>query len=318
MDTSHIIDYSKYVTKFLNIIENEIPNIVDKTCFDLLSRDDNPEIKSIILYGNSHTFLEMTSMILIKRWFKQENIVKRKTTYIFDSNEIEYEFSDYHFEFDYSEKYIKFIKSIVQNKNISDKPFIFIMKNMDEVPKHKQVALRKMLDVVGNNQYIMLVNNPSKLDEAVSSRSIFINAHFKMNKLLTIINKIIEKPINLDHLNNLFYKNNHSIISVLLVLEFGDEKPKVYQYLDNLLIKMKKEKSELSLIDQIRDFIYKIYHINFPFNIIAKYIIDYYINHKNICEIIALAAECDIEFSKSNKNILIYEKFMFGLIKLVK
>lgn len=317
-----MLGYSQYVSKFLNDIENHIPNLVSPTCSTLIKTNVCNDIRSIVLFGNNPSYLDIISIMVIKSRHDRQTITKRKGSFNYVNYcgiacDIEYEYSDYHFELDYSDKHITFIKSIIQNKSIANKPFIFIIKNIDDSNKSAQLPLKQIMDGTGNIQFIFTVKNCSKIEETLLSRSILINASFKIHTLYDVVKNITNSSINFDTFVSMYRNNDCSIVITLLQIEFGNKKPTLYTHLDLLMEKMKKEKSQFLVIQAIREYVYKIYHLTIPLDVICKYIIKKFENHKYIDQIISLAAECDHCCCNGNKNILVYEKFLVGLYKVI-
>lgn len=290
---------------------------------DTLSNSRLNEIKSFVLYGNDNMYLTSIANMMIKKMFNKENIITRKTSFSYTNYtgtniDVEYEYSDYHFELEYSEKHNTFIKSIIKNKNITTKPFVFIIKNMDNTTKISQFALKKMLDNCGSVIYIFLTKCTNKIENALLSRSMIINTHFPIKNIYNVFTTITGTSMNFNEFEKYYYNTHKSIIVLLIQYEHGFIQLRILQHLDKLINTIQKEKKILQSIILIREFIYKAYHITFPLQHICKFIINKFINEKYIIDIINLSAECDYDLVSSNKDILVYEKFFIKLLKIIR
>jgi hypothetical protein len=106
-------------------------------------------------------------------------------------------------------------------------------------------------------------------------------------------------------------------VSLLLQYEHGFDTPRIFTQLDKLLEGAKKEKNTLTTLMNIRDYVYKVYHIAFPLEHICKYVIDKYKKEKYVLDIVRLSASCNHECVVGSKDIFVYEKFFVRLIQIV-
>jgi hypothetical protein len=318
----HMLSYSPTVSTFLNDIEQHIPYLVSDTCQTLFKNTANVmvDIRSIILYGNSKTYLNTMAMIMIKKMFDIQNIRKSIGSFSITHQgslvDIEYTYSDYHFELDYTDKHIKFIKTLISNKTMNNRPFIFVIKGLDENAGN-QIPLKQVIDGMSSNvQFIFLTKNLAKIDKTIISRSMLVNTAFQEQKIYQLVQNYTQSEIPFEIFHSMYETSNYSIVSVLLQLEFGVNKNiRLYHHLDQLLLKMKKEKNPQTLIEYIREFVYKVYHLTIPLDTLMKYIVNKFPGQ---IEIIALAAQCSCDLHCSgNKTILAYERFFLNLPQLL-
>lgn len=258
---------------------------------------------------------------MVKRLFKEKNLTKRTGSFNYINYngfvvEIEYEYSDYHFELVYSDKHIQFIKSIIKNKNILNSPFVFIIKNIDLTSKTSQAPIKKLIDNTGSSAiFIFLTKTLNKVEMPIISRSMLINTSFKIENIYNVFK--IQNPyeiMNLENFTSEYNKCNKNIIAFLIQYEYNFKKLRILEQLDNLLDYLQKEKNMCKIIMRIREYVYRAYHVTFQLQEICKYIIDKYKNETYIIDIVNLASECDIEIIKSKKDILVYEKFFIKLL----
>lgn len=303
--------YSEQVNSFLSNIEENTCNLINANCINHITNASNKnDIKSIIIYANDLMYLNTLSDFYLKKKFNVSKINKTTLQY----NELDYEYSIHHYEFDYNNNYVNFIKSIIKNKNILNKQYVFVIKNIDNISKHDQMPLKYLLDYNGNIQFIFLVKYLN-IDSAIISRSTCINAHFPIINIYNFLTKHINMNMSIDNFNDLYFTEaNRSIVSSIILVNDIGTKPKILECLDTLLDKMKKEKNALHLIAAIREYVYKIYHINTPLNYISIYVIKKFNKHKKIHDIVTLSANCDA----SSKTILTYEKYFINLYHIIK
>lgn len=262
------------------------------------------DINSIILFGNEFIYLNSYINVLIKNLFPEiTTLSKKKDEYEYKDNNdklvtIEYEYSNYHYEMNFSEKHLRFIKSIIKNKNITGRKYIFVLKNFDNSNRESQHAIARILEK-NNAKFFILSNSLSKLSNAIKSRSMHINLSFPREKMETFVGN---KPI---------------IGSLILTIANITEKTKLELAMDDLFKKITKSKNELENITAIREYCYKIYHLCVPFEYIAKLTIHKYSQHKKISDIVSIAAECDHLLTIGSKDLLLYETFFIKLYKLL-
>lgn len=322
-----MLSYTKLGSKFLYELENHIPSLVNPTCSNLIKCiSECGDIRSIILYGNETMYLNALASLLLKNMFEKETIYKKKASFTYTtksgvSHDIEYDYSDYHFEIELSEKYLGFVKNIVMNKNISNKPFVFIVQNVDTIQnnyKLLQTAFKHMLDAKNNCRFILLTKSLQSIDDAITSRSMIINASFPQSHMKSVFESIIERDIDIKEFEDKYNESGQSLFALLVYHEMGYEQPRVFKHLDALLTLMTKEKNELTLINTIREFVYKIYHVTMPLNVLSNYIISKTCNEQYILDIVKLCAECSTEMAQSSKDILVFEKLLFGVSKILR
>jgi hypothetical protein len=317
-----MLSYSKQVTSFLNDLEEYIPLLVNKTCKLFIDSDIN-NVNSIILHANDSIYLSAIANLMVKRLFQENTITKRIGSFSYINNngstvEIDYEYSDYHFELVYSEKHIPFIKSIIKNKNISKQPFIFIIKNIDATSKASQLPIKKLIDNNGSAIFIFLSKRLNKIDAPILSRSMLINISFKVENIYNVFKiQNNDDTMSLDEFILEYQRCNSNIISFLIQYEYNFKKLRIFDQLDKLLEYLKKEKKMHNAIMKIREYAYRSYHVTFALQEISKYIIEKYKNEDYINEIVNIASTCDYDLITSNKDILVYEKFFIKLLRLI-
>lgn len=309
--TTHIVNYSKLTTEFLNNLEKYIPLLINSNCQTFLDKITYNEYiaSSIILYGTDVKYLLIIAYDIIKRLFNLENIQ------IFTNNDEdnEYKYSNYHFELDFSEKNIEILKSMIQTKNVINNKNICIIKNTTNIH-----LIKNIIDNNTNTIFIILTPSLSKIDNSIISRSTNINAYFPIDKIYTIVKQITNYDFDFEECKKLYYENNMSIIALLIQCELGFTKLKIYEYFDQIMNKILIKKSkEYDNIMLIREFIYKLIHVTFPFKNLCLYIIKKYKDHKKISDIVKIIADNEFELIETSKEIFIYEKFFINLMHIL-
>lgn len=296
---------------------------LDDTLFDVLNPNavkfiENAQqftdINNIILYGNSKVFLEATFELFIKRYFNISKIQKKQT----ELHDLPYLYSDYHFEFDFTDKYTTLIKSLVENRSISNRQVIILLKNIDLVSKIQQQCLRRILEKYSHVKFFMTCKTLSDIDYPITSRSLLMNLNFPVNRICSTLQRMGNGQFTLSQIEEMFKKNNNNIISTIIYISNNCERPKVEQYILSFLKQMTKERNHINVIMNIRELCYKLYHLNVELSYICKVVIANYDNHKKLPEIVSTSSELEAKTCIHNKNIIIYEKYFLEIYKIIK
>jgi hypothetical protein len=289
----HLYNCSEELTNFLNDLDKHIYTLIKPNALSILN-DVNKlnDIQCIILYGNESIYCETFFHVYLK------NKYGSYTKYVKDYEEVEYIYSDYHYEMNYNDKYIGFLKQILNNNNILGRKNVFLLKNFDHISFETQQHILKLLEK-NSAQFFIITKSLSKICQPIISRSNCLNMSFPIENMKKFTNgKDIEK-------------------SLMLTIADLDNKPNFELLLDNLILKLSKCKNELEVITSIREYCYKIYHLCIPLSYIAKYTINHLKTHKKIFDIVQLAAKCDHILTISSKDLLIYETFFIELYQIL-
>jgi len=312
---------------FLNDIEQNLQCLVKPSCVKLLADPVNTcgDLRSIVLYGNEQIFLKVIAYKIIKAFFGASNIQKRSSVFSYvgansTQHDIEYMHSDYHFEFDYSEKHVKLMKSILTNRPFGNRKFVFLITGIVGNVEASQLPLKQMIDIENNSIFIFITRSIGRLHESIRSRSVEFNASFPLAKLHKyLLEKVPDADLDLKTFTSLYHESNRSMMAVLIKLEHQENSIRLFDYLDKLLTSLKKDKNQLQVINNIREFVYKVYHLAIPFKIIAEYVVQKCAKSTkatDIYDVVQIAANCEREAAISNKDILLYEKFFVNLRQL--
>ena len=109
-------------------------------------------------------YLYAYAKAMISSYYKKNLIINEYT-----HEDIVYKKSLYHFEMDYTLAHNDFIKMVLKNRNITGNRHIFVIKKFI-----KQQSLINLIDVNSNSTFIILIKNMNNIDDAIKSRSMFI------------------------------------------------------------------------------------------------------------------------------------------------
>lgn len=252
----------------------------------------------------------------IEKLYNINKLNINEKVYMYNDKIINYQSSDHHFEFIYSYKYVDFIKGIVSNENISGDQYIFYIKDIHNAPKSDQTPLIRLIDTSLNTKFIFTSTNLSLIDNTIKSRSLLINLSFKPKNIYACFVKIIDKP----HWTYEDFKKLYEIYydDILQILNNNNNLYIYEQSLIKLLIYIGgKEKNKYNIINNIRNFCYKIYHLNISYVTLAKISINYYKQHKYIYQIVDIFCKNESLLKKSNKELIIYEKTFLELYSVL-
>lgn len=311
----HLVSLSKEISLFLNNLNDYLLLLLPDIPVKIFN---NPEIlndiNSIILFGNKSLYIDKWFYMFLEKFLKINRLNISSKSYILnDEKTLIYKSSNYHFEFLYSDKYIKFIKGIVKNESISGDQNIFYIKDIHKSPKSTQIPLIKLIDTYFNTKFIITSTNLSLIDNTLKSRCLCINLSFHPEKIFKCFNNI--SPLTYEDFYIKYEKHYDDILEILI----NNNSLKLYeQCLINLLSMLENEKNKYYIINNIRHFCNKVFHLNISFVTISKFIINYYKQHKFIHQIVNIFATNESMLKKSNKELLIYEKAFLELYSILE
>ena len=241
------------------------------------------DVNSLIIHGNEYAIINRIAQYTVKRLFDVPTFPIRAVPLGEDG---EYMLSDFHMEFELTDKSLKFIKSIINNKTISNKSFVFIIKYAEAtLNRNLFLELRRLIDLNSTSKFIITATSTSFLEQSLVSRCVLVNCIFPLDKIMAcdiipasiqgdkeqLKDAFIESRGNvitfLQHvslMNKCGTKNNNNKIDTLLLW---------HKHVDKLLISLKKETNQLSGICNIRDSVYKVYHVGIPLKDICHYVL---------------------------------------------
>ena len=315
---SHIISLQPDVSRFLDSLDENLVTIVKDTPASILRDPKKLEYQtSVILHANQPVYLEKYAYLYLKRRFGIENLHVRHEHLTHDKKILPYICSDYHFEFDFSDKYIPFMKSILSNQSIlSDKPFIFVLKNLHNANKSSQMALTRMIDTAANTKFIFTCSRLSFVENPIKSRSLMVNISFEIAKLHDFTLRFTGRNMTCDEFRETYAFHDYNYIVMLCELVTKNTS-KFDTALKTLLTKLVKPKNNLSLILDIREFCYRAFHLNIPFSHICKRIIENFAHHDKIHDMVQLLSKEEHATKITSKDLLIYESTFIRISMIV-
>lgn len=308
--------FSNEVCYFLNNLDNYLPLLLNSKTLNIIIKNVINDINGLVLTCNEYGILNRIAQLVVKSMFDVENLFI-SNSYFNPSKESDgsYLLSNYHMEFDLNEKALEYIKGIISNKNISQRHFVFIIKNAEPtINRHIYLTLRRIIDINPTAKFIITSTSTSFMEKSLLSRLLIINCHFPFDHILKtdIVNS---NSKSVQELESIYTLSNNNVITFLQNLSNDCKSLLWQQTCDKLLNIITHEKKQLKVIMSIRDNVYKLYHIGLPLKDICKYIVNKYKNHTEILNIVKLAAECEHGVLQGSKELLYYEKLFLELYK---
>lgn len=275
---------------FLSNLETYIPELLP------LHPNLLEDLPCLVLYGNEEMYLEMYARLLIQQHYELPKLP------ILTQQE-DFQSSAYHFEFTYQNHHIDVMKKIVQNKNISGRKFIFVVKNFITNQKHHQL---KTLMESANVVFILIAKTTSHICEGIRSRGTFIKLAFSKPKLKQFLS---------DHYQIEYDPNDtRSLISIISDLQ----PPKYELELEKLITLMQKSRNQMDVSNAIKDYCYKVFHLCIPLSHLVKLICQKHAKHAKATDIIAICSQCETNMVTSTRDILCYEATLVNLWNILK
>ncbi len=252
-----------------------------------------------VLYGNDDIYLETYARTMIKDYLKLDKplvLSEHKT----DDDSV-FMKSPHHFEMNYVPSQNNFIKSIVKNKNISGGIHIFILKKFGNMFKQNQ--LKKLLDIP-SSRFIIISKNSGNIDPTILSRSVMLNLAFNQNR----VNEFTMRHYDLE------YNKEKSLICNIANTTTPKYETELYKLLDIIT----KSRNQMDIVNAIKQYCYKTFHVCIPLSQIAKLIINKFATHVKIREIVKSCSEVDHRMTISTRDILCYEQIFLRLWDVLK
>lgn len=276
------------------------------------------ELNNILLFGNDQLFIDTFIEIVILKFYEADRI-----SYHIQDN---YKVSEYHFEYDFSTEHyidhINHIKQLMKLKTMNNKPHIVHIKRL---PKNRCKFVHYLLEGnKGNMIFFISAPSLSPIDDAIKSRCLLLKMVFPLEKCLSYcseFNVISEEKTH--DFNKIYSSLGGNIISILIYYENiqNNMNLRYEEALKKTLDVIEKTKSFLVAITTIREFIYKIFHLNIPFNEICKKVIQIYgesLSRYKMQKLCELSACLEHKLSTTYKDIFIYEKYFIEVGSILK
>lgn len=277
------------------------------------------DINGLILTGNEYGILNRIAQLVVKSMFDVETLYISNCYFNpMKENEGSYLLSNYHMEFDLNEKSLEHIKSIISNRNISQRQFVFVIKNAETtINRHIYLTLRRLIDINSTAKFILTTTSTSFMEKSLLSRLLILKCNFPFDNIMKT--DIVSHTNNsIQELQDIYTLSNYNIITFLQNLSNNCKSLLWQQTCDKLLDVITHEKKQLNIIMSIREHVYKLFHIGVSLKDICKYVIQKYIHHKEIYNIVKIASHCEHGILHGSKELLYYEKLFLELYQYIK
>jgi hypothetical protein len=338
------------VCKFLNELDTYVPLLLKDSTLNIIQKNVILDINSMILHGNEFAILNRIAQLIVKTMFNVPELYIKTTSLACKDNDTEYLLSDYHMEFELNEKALNYIKSIIYNSTISNRGFVFIIKNAEaNINRNLFLELRRLMDINHTSKFIITTSSISFIEKSLSSRCLLLNCCFPLSKIIS--GNIIPNEYNISHeiIKNIYIETKGNIINLLQNIHIFKDCNNTVNYsqvtsmlwqknIDKLFDTFKNTKNELIIINNIRELVYKLYHMGIPLRDICNYIVHHYLviqcnvnkektvskkvnkeieKLNNICyEVVKICALSEHN-GTNNRNILSFEQLFIGLYKIL-
>lgn len=223
-------------------------------------------------------------------------------------SDVPYKYSQYHYECDLHDdtfqEQLEKIKEITKTRTLTNKHMVFYIKN---TTRAKCKHLHKLVDIIDNNHtYFITSQRLFDIDTCIQSRTAPICLAFAKNA--------VKQYCNDEGFDDIFRECQGDVLKVLIY----DKDNLLACQIRHLIDDMPKSKSALACMNKIRDFAYKAYHLNIPFNMICKCIILHFASSPKIYDIIKTCAAHENDATLSSKDIFVYEKLFVDIFTIVR
>lgn len=297
-----------------------IPSLLNQKALNIVTSNVIKDINSIMLVGNEFGILNRIAQLVVKCLFDVETLTIRGVPFDRNKeNDGEYFVSEYHMEFELSDKALGFIKSIINNNNISNRQFVFVLKNAEpSLNKQWYLALRRIMDINPTAKFIITTSSVAFMEKSLMSRVLMVHCNFPFDNILrTDLLSQALKTMSKQQLYDVYMNCNFNIITLLQSVSNKFSSFLWQQTIDALLSQMKAEKKPYDVIMVIRENVYKLFHVGVPLKDICRYIVITCSKSKNIQDIISIVAECEHATTQGNRDMLLYEKVFLNIYKFL-
>ncbi len=283
----NILQENEYYYKYLNFLENYNNNI--------------------LLYGSYGFPIDLFIDEILKKKFNLKYINKKEINI---PKSIIYYYNNYFIEIDLLNPYMdnikniyEFILNIIKTKNIYTDKHLIIIKHIDLL-KFNYYDFRIILERFSNNVYFICTTHKlSVIELPIKSRFINIRMkNFTHSEIIDIYNKYLHININQYLLEN----KSTNLIKSLFISEIEKDNEITNEFcnlyyppLYDFIKKFDKKKNNL---ENIREFIYKLFQFNISISELVQDLLYIYSNNKLKLEIVKIGTEIDILLSKTNKG----------------
>jgi hypothetical protein len=217
-------------------------------------------------------------------------------------------------EFDLCESTLEYIKKLIGNQCITGKEYIFVIKNAhNNINRNLYLELRRLIDTNHSAKWIITMNSYAFMEKSLLSRAIIINCCFPLENILKTTS--LQNQLTEVESQKLYMKSKGNVIT-FLELACNNKQSLLWQSTFDLLMdKITIEKKEIVIIDSVRDFVYKLFHVGISITDLCHYVVFKY--GERIQPIMPEIAQCEWQ-GKQGKDCLAYEKLILKLYKTLQ
>lgn len=302
-------NYHPHIATLLSKIHEVLPKLIRPSAFSVLLCKE-PAATSIC-YGNDQVFLDAFFELFV---CSQNGIPKIITK---EATDVNYKFSDFHFEFDLSKEtyteQLEELKNLKRIKSISGKPHLIHVKGLN---RSKCRLLHHFVDKLGD-QIILFISVPSlqELDECIRSRGVSINLSFEKTALQMYCHEC-GISVKQEDFDRAYSQARGNIIQILY--RFGAPKTAMERQIISGLLDAEKSNSFLEAASKLRDLVYKVYHLTVPLNVISVGIINHFQGSSKLPLIVEASAKYEHLQTMTYKDIFIYERYFLEILHILQ
>lgn len=227
--------------------------------------------------------------------------------------------SDVHSEFDLSlenyEEQLEALKSLKRGNTLTGSQRLVYIRR---VPKEKCRLLHRYTE--GTHGLIIFVGTQRlcDMDECIRSRASLINLAFEKEAVYGYCTEHIDPTITWESFERCYHLALGNIIGTVLRLECLPGGTLIDASIKELIRSLKAAKSFLSIVTNIREFVYKAFHLNIPFPQICRSVIDVTREDVGAPQVVAICATYEHMLSMTYKDLFVYEMFFLELRDTLK
>jgi hypothetical protein len=332
--------FSKEVYTFLNNLDTYIPCLLREPTREVIKTKVLCDINAMLLHANEYAILNRVAQLVVKKFFDVDALAFRTSAFTStkDNTTHEYVASDYHMEFDLNDKSLEYIKGMISNRTISQRNFVFIIKNAEQdINRNTYLALRRLIDINSSSRFIITTTSITFMEKSLVSRCLLLNCSFPIINLInsSVLLDLGFSPSEIDDtdkLRQMYCDSNNNIITLLQNMRTSSNGLLWHASIHKLLQVFGTEKNQLLIIHTVREHVYKLYHVGVRLSDIMTFVIRELVKNDSkskktvkksatanakMHNVVMLAAECDHLQRQGGKDIFLYERFFLSLYKIM-
>lgn len=316
MDPATHFSFCKPMVTFLNGLEDHMPMLLDTIALNVYTQPTIlDDFQVVLLYGNSPILLD-------KYFYKVYDIRNvRSSTLEIAGEELPYHFSDRHMEMPLTDLYIQHLKGITKNNTLSKRKYLFYLKCHGRLTPLLYNQLKNIVETSLNAVFVLATSSRSDVSSVLTNMACQINVSFPCERLYRFYKDRLdmfqhEKPMSYEDMQGYYQQLPNDNIGCILRMVMN-RKTKLEDAIDKFLETCEREKNDLTLIMESRELAYKMFHLNYPIALIAKYLLSVLPSHVHQ-DFAILAAQSDHMCAISKKDVMTYERFLIKTIHVLR